>query len=137
MPQDTPLNWTNNPNDLTIGQSTTVITAKVKGNQGSGTDLLVDNFTQYDSDGNPSLNWAAGDEFTITNVADDDDDTIYTIESIVAGSGSGAAKEWTINHTPTLKVQADDNATVTKEDSYKGNQRSAENHCRLRNMGLI
>ena len=43
MPQDTPLNWTNNPNDLTIGQSTTVITAKVKNNQASGTDLVVDN----------------------------------------------------------------------------------------------
>ena len=136
MPQDTPLNWTNNPNDLTIGQSTTVITAKVKGNQGSGTDLLVDNFTQYDSDGNPSLNWAAGDEFTITN-SPDDDPTLYTIVSIVEGSGTGVNQEWTINHTPTLAKEADNNATVTKEDSYKGNQRSAENHCRLRNMGII
>ena len=129
-----PTEWTNNFNDDL--NSATVITAKVKGAQGSGTDLLVDNFTQYDVDGNPSLNWAAGDEFTITN-SPDDDDTLYTIVSIVEGSGTGTAQEWTINHTPTLAKEADNNATVTKEDSYKGNQRSAENHLRLRNQGQI
>ena len=125
-----PTEWTNNFNDDL--NSATVITAKVKGAQSSGTDLLVDNFTQYDVDGNPSLNWGAGDEFTIAG-----HDTLYTVVSIVAGSGSGTAKEWTINHTPTLEAQADNNATVTKEDSYKGNQRSAENHLRLRNQGQI
>ena len=129
-----PTECTNNFNDDL--NSTTVITAKVKGNQGSGTDLVVDNFTQYDVAGNPSLNWAVGDEFTITNDPDDDA-TLYSITALSAMGLAGVNQEWTITHTPTLAKQADNNATVTKEDSYKGNQRSAENHLRLRNQGQI
>jgi hypothetical protein len=128
-----PVNWINNSNDDL--QSTTVITAKVDGEQTSGTTLNVDNFTQYDSDG--GLNWRAGDEFTITNVAADDDDQLYSIVSITAGSGSGTAKNWAWVITPTLGETADDNGTVTKEDSYKGNHGSAENHLRLRSLGII
>lgn len=132
------INWTNNQNDDL--QSTTVITAKVKGNQGSGTTLVVDNFTQYDVDGaladEGGLNWAAGDEFTITN-SPDDDATLYTVVSLSGMGLAGVNKEWTITHTPTLAKQADNNGTVTKEGSYKGNHRSAENHLRKRNMGLI
>jgi hypothetical protein len=129
-----PTEWTNNFNDDL--NSDTVITAKVKGNQGSGTDLIVDNFTQYDVDGNPSLNWAVGDEFTIVNDPDDDA-TLYSVTALSAKGLAGTAQEWVIDHTPTLAKQADNNGTVTKEDSYKGNHRSAENHLRKRNMGLI
>ena len=129
-----PVQWTNNSNDDL--QSTTVITATVKVAVAAGLATLnVDNFTQYDSDG--GLNWRAGDEFTITNVADDDDATLYSIVSITAGSGSGTAKEWALVITPDLNFIADNNATLTKEDSYKGNQGSAENHLRLRNQGQI
>ena len=127
-----PVQWTNNFNDNL--QSTTVITCSAKGAQPSGTDLVVDNFTQYDSDG--GLNWGVGDEFTINN-SPDDDATLYTVVSLSGMGLTGTAREWTIVHTPTLAKQADDNAIVQKEDGYKGNQRSAENHLRLRNMGLI
>ena len=80
-----PVNWTNNFNDT---QSDTVITAKVKvahaADEGTVANPLdVDNLTRLDHDG--GLNWRAGDEFTITNVAADDDDQLYSIVSITAG----------------------------------------------------
>tara|TARA_B100001559_G_C16478086_1_gene612381 strand:- start:1027 stop:1425 length:399 start_codon:yes stop_codon:yes gene_type:complete len=131
-----PTEWTNNFNDDL--NSTTVVTAIVKGNQATGTDLIVDNFTQYDVDGNPSLNWGVGDEFTLKNGNDDDHaDVLYTITALSAKGLTGTAQEWVIDHTPTLAAQADNDGVITKEDSYKGNQRSAENHLRLRNQGQI
>ena len=133
-----PVNWTNNFND---NQTTTVITAKVKTAHAAaeGTvaaPLEVDNLTRLDHDG--GLNWRAGDEFTITNVAADDDDQLYSIVSITAGDtdyDTGTVYSLVLN--PVLQEIADDNATLTKEDSYKGNQGSAENHLRLRNQGII
>ena len=133
-----PVNWTNNSNDT---QYTTVITAKVKvahpdGEGTTGDPLEVDNLTATDHDG--GLNWRAGDEFTITNVAPDDDATLYSITSITAGdANANAATVYSLVISPVLAEIADDNATLTKEDSYKGNQGSAENHLRLRNQGQI
>jgi hypothetical protein len=133
-----PVNWTNNFNDT---QSDTVITAKVKVNHaiGEGTvanPLDVDNLTRLDHDG--GLNWRAGDEFTITNVTDDDDATLYSITSITAGDTDyDADTVYSLVISPVLAFQADNNGTLTKEDSYKGNQGSAENHLRLRNLGHI
>ena len=133
-----PVNWTNNFNDT---QSDTVITAKVKvahaADEGTVANPLdVDNLTRLDHDG--GLNWRAGDEFTITNVAADDDDQLYSIVSITAGDTDyDADTVYSLVLDPVLQEIADNNATLTKEDSYKGNQGSAENHLRLRNQGQI
>ena len=132
-----PVQWTNNFND---GQSDTVITGKVKVAHGVGegtvaNPLDVDNLTRLDHDG--GLNWRAGDEFTITN-SPDDDATLYSITSITAGDTNyNAATVYSLVISPVLKFIADDNAIITKEDSYKGNQGSAENHLRLRRQGMI
>ena len=72
--------------------------------------------------------------------ANDDDHAgiLYSIVSITAGDTDyDADTEYTLVISPTLEAQADNNGVLTKEDSYKGNQGSAENHLRLRNMGII
>jgi hypothetical protein len=126
--------WTNNFNDDL--QSDTVITAIVDGNQASGTALKVDNLTLTDHDG--GANWRAGDEFTLKNSNDDDHAAVlYSITALSAMGMAGVNKEYTLTISPTLAAQADNNGVITKEDSYKGNHGSAENHLRLRNMGLI
>ena len=129
-----PVNWTNNFND---NQVAATIQFKVNGAaQNATTTLAVDEFVQTDPiDG--SVNWKVGDEFEIAGVTDQ----LYTIEAI---GFAGAAGNLTIS--PATKASGPaDNALCSKEggsasdsaDGYAGNQGSAENHLRLRNMGII
>ena len=122
--------WTNNFNDV---QSTATITFKIDGEEAQGqTTISVDFFVLTDPlDG--SVNWKAGDEFTIAG-----DTTLYSIVSITAGSGTGDDQNFDLVITPATVLDPTPNNTVcTKEDSYKGYQGSAENHLRLRNQGQI
>ena len=124
-----PVNWTNNSND---GQSADIITFLI--NNGSDeaigqTVITVDDFDQTDTDGVGHPNWKVGDKFTITN------DSTNTLHEITAIGFTGAGGDITI--TPALVEAAVDDEVCTKEDSYKGNQGSAERHLRLRNQGII
>lgn len=122
--------WTNNFNDV---QAVGTIQFKIDGEEAQGqTTISVDHFVETDPiDG--SVNWKVGDEFTIAG-----DTTLYSIVSITAGSGTGDAKNFDLVITPaTVLDPTPNNTDCTKEDSYKGNQGSAENHLRLRNMGII
>lgn len=123
------IEWTNNFNDE---QSTDVITFTINNasNEAAGqTVITVDSFNQTDSDGNGHANWKVGDKFTVTN---DSTNTLHEITNI-GFSGSGGD----ITITPALAEEAVDDEVCTKEDSYKGNQGSAERHLRLRNQGQI
>lgn len=115
--------WTNNFNDT---QTTDIITAVVTADTSSGTSLPVEDFDVTDSNGN--TNWRVGDEFTIEN-----DNTLYSIVAI----GTITAGVGTLTISPTLQATANDGELITKEDSYKGNHGSAEEHLRKRNLGLI
>ncbi len=120
-----PVQWTNNFNDA---QTTATIQMDVKGGSQTGATLVVDGFVETDPiDG--SVNWKVGDEFTIAGLS-----KLYTITSIVEDEGNS---DWDIGVSPNLEGSPSNNAACLKEDSYKGNQGSAENHLRLRNMGLI
>jgi hypothetical protein len=136
-----PVNWTNNFNDT---EPTATVQFLVDGTKISGTTLTVDEFVQTDSDG--GANWAVGDEFVIVNGGtigggSDLNDTLYTIEAIGFTDTDGD-----LTVTPafanTNAGKATDDAVCMKEpksatNSYGGTQRSAENHLRLRNMGII
>jgi hypothetical protein len=141
-----PVNWTNNFNDT---EPVATVQFVVNGTKTSGTTLTVDSFVQTDSDG--GANWAVGDEFLIVNdftgttanvgAAADLNDTLYTIEAI---GFTGAAGNLTVSpaFVNTTAGKALDDAICLKEPKdathkYRGTQRSAENHLRLRNMGII
>ena len=129
--------WTNNFNDL---QATATIQFRLSG-AASEDDVAinVDEYVALDSDG--GANWAVGDEFTIQS---DLTETIHSIISIDVNSG--VATQAIIGVTPALAQDSNNNKLVTKEGGpyasdgstgYKGNQRSMENHIRLRNQGQI
>ena len=119
-----PVQWTNNFNDT---QSTDVITAAVAGSTGGSTGTST-----LSAHSVTTGQWAVGDEFTID---DNSDTTLYSITSItMEETGRDSAS---IGHSPVLAVTAAAAKVILKEDSYKGNHRSAENHLRLRNMGII
>ena len=127
------VNWTNNFND---NQAIATVQFLVKGDSQTGATLTVDEFVETDPiDG--SVNWKVGDEFEIVGLA-----KLYTITSITEDSGNS---DWDIGVSPNLESSPANNAKCSKEggasddseDAYAGNQGSAENHLRLRNMGLI
>ena len=128
------VNWTNNFND---NQTTDTIQFTVAGNHSSAATVLSGHsVAEFDSDGTPSQNWRVGDEFHIGTAT-----TLYSIVSarFIPGNTNG---QFII--TPGLVGAKSNGAKATKEgvvsdddDGYRGNQGSAENHLRLRNMGLI
>jgi hypothetical protein len=125
-----PVNWTNNFND---NQTTATVTCVIDG-AGSEDDVTihVDAFVLADSDGVGRDNWSVGDEIKI-----EDNTGLYTITSI----GTVAGTDVDLGISPGLNDDVPDDKVVYKEGplevGYKGNQGSAENHLRLRNMGLI
>ena len=82
-------------------------------------------------------NWAVGDEFTL---ATDSTETVYSLSAITVDSN--VATQATLGFSPILAETIANNQLGTKEGpaygtGYKGNQRSMENHIRLRNQGQI
>lgn len=127
--------WNNNFNDE---QSADTITGTVAGTHGTGMNTLsAHSIQQYDANSRDvgRAQWAIGDQFTVQN---DSTNTLYEVTS--AGwdpEGSGASTNAVFGITPGPAEAFSNGDTITKEDSYKGNQGSAENHLRKRNMGLI
>tara|TARA_Y100000310_G_scaffold324013_1_gene385268 strand:+ start:345 stop:737 length:393 start_codon:yes stop_codon:yes gene_type:complete len=126
------VNWTNNVNDTQTDATIQFLINNVSHEGAGQTDITVDEFVQTDPiDG--SVNWKVGDEFTIAGNAQ-----VYTITVIgFTGSGGDLTIERKGGVAGGLAAQANNNVVCSKEDSYKGNQGSAENHLRLRNMGII
>jgi hypothetical protein len=125
------LEWTNNWNDTAdfdiVGftlalDSGTYATAEVT--------LSAHSVAQYDDDGVPSLNWAVGDEFLFVG-----DTTVHSITSIAWTTGTTNADIGIAG--PGLSEAKSPGLSGYKEESYRGLQRSAENHLRLRNQGQI
>ena len=125
--------WTNNFNDE---QTTDTVQFKLSGAATAGdVTLNVDEVVKLDSDGGP--NWAVGDEFTF---ATDSTKTVYSLSAF--SINAGAPTQAIIGFTPILAEDVNNNQLCTKEGpsygvGYKGNQRSMENHIRLRNQGQI
>ena len=130
--------WNNNFNDE---QSADTITGTVAGTHGTGMNTLsAHSIQQYDANSRDvgRAQWAIGDQFTVEN---DSTNTLYEVTSAgwdPEGVGSGAALTNAVfGITPSPAEAFSNGDTITKEDSYKGTQGSAENHLRKRNMGLI
>tara|TARA_R100000808_G_C2155447_1_gene167991 strand:- start:14639 stop:15040 length:402 start_codon:yes stop_codon:yes gene_type:complete len=129
--------WNNNKND---GQSASTITSYLCGVAGnfaaSASTLNLSGFGTAILEGSKGYNnWAVGHEFTIEG-----DGTLYSITAMSNLSADSTTGDWsagTITISPVLSGAARVGAAITKEDSYKGNQGSAENHIRLRRLGYI
>jgi hypothetical protein len=129
--------WTNNKND---GQATATITSYLCGAAGNSvTSAATLNLSGFDTTigqgGKGYNNWAVGHEFTIAG-----DTTLYSITTVSNLSADSTTGDWsygTIGISPVLAAGAGVGTAITKEDSYKGNQGSAENHLRLRRLGYI
>ena len=126
-----PVNWTNNFNDA---QTTATVTCVIDQADAAEDDttIHVDAFVLEDSDGVGYDNWSVGDEIRI-----EDNTGLYTITSI----GTVAGTDVDLGISPGLNADVPNDKTVYKEGptevGYKGNQGSAENHLRLRNLGII
>jgi len=129
--------WTNNKND---GQAASTITSYLCGVAGnfavSSSSLNLSGFgTTIGQGGLGYKNWAVGHEFTIEG-----DGTLYSITAMSNLSADSSTGDWsygTATISPVLSAPGRVGAAITKEDSYKGNQGSAENHLRLRRLGYI
>ena len=133
-----PVVWQNNSNDT---QGTSTITAYLCGVAGnfatSATTLNLSGFSITAGQGALGYdNFSVGDEVTIGGGT-----THYEITAMTNLS-AGSDSNWSsgnITISPGLEnlgaVKV--GKSVVKEDSYKGNQGSAENHLRLRNLGHI
>lgn len=127
--------WTNNFNDE---QSADVIGGTVAGSHSLGaSSLSAHSFNEADAAFGKNqvggrANWAVGDEFTIAGTS-----TVYSITSLTLDDDSLGLGNATIGISPTLDENKDNGDAITKEDSYKGNHGSAENHLRLRNQGIV
>ena len=136
-----PMIWTNNFNDT---QSTDTISFGLSGRAGGGTPgqgaypattttLNVSSFPVH-NEATGIVGFKANDEVYWEH----DSSTLYTITSIVTATGAGLVVGGAnLVISPGLTPALSANATFYKEDQYKGNHSSAENHCRKRNMGLI
>ena len=125
--------WVNNFNDE---QATATVQFKLSGAASEDdVTMTVDEWVATDSDGGP--NWAVGDEFTL---ATDSTETLYSLSTITVDAN--VATQATLGFTPALAEDVANNQLGTKEGpaygtGYLGNQRSMENHIRLRNQGQI
>ena len=129
-------NWTNNFND-TADFDIRGFTVAVAGGGNVADDaktLSAHSVAQYDDDGNPSLNWAVGDEFKIVGHT-----AVYSITSLDFTTGTTNANIGFNEKNATTGADGTISHATSgyKEGSYRGFQRSAENHLRLRNMGII
>ena len=134
-----PIVWQNNKND---SQGTSTITAYLCGVAGnfatSATTLNLSGFSITAGQGALGYdNFSVGDEITVGGGT-----THYEITAMTNLSADATTGDWssgTITISPVLEnlgaVKV--GKSVVKEDSYKGNQGSAENHLRLRRLGYI
>ena len=127
------VNWNNNFND---NQAAGIIGATVAGSHSAAVATLsAHSADEYDAEWAGDVghkNWRVGDQFTVAGTT-----TVYTLTGLTLdddGLGKGNAS---FGFTPPLDEGKDDGDAITKEDSYKGNQGSVQNHIRLRNLGYI
>lgn len=124
--------WVNNFNDE---QPTATIQAKLSAQAVAGAvDANWKEFVKLDSDG--GANWAIGDEFQLES------DSTETVHSLTALAIDVNTTEAVVGFTPALEETVNAGKLVYKEGGsygvgYAGNQRSMENHLRLRNQGQI
>ena len=136
------IEWTNNFND-TAGTGS--ISFGLSGRAGSGTpgvsayphDTTALNVSAcpIHNEATNTIGFKAGDE---VYAEIDGSAQLYTISSVVTATGAGLVAEGAnIVITPGLQIYLSAGSVFWKEDQYKGQHSSAENHLRKRNMGLI